>query len=168
MTNLTERLDKHLQNVKESWYKDLYDKEPSFVPVEEIYKELITSPKYRKFKISTNNFELTDKDASWYSMGGFGHSRAPEQKIIEWSTPKFTKSLPYGDYKVYLGFNDVAAPIENLKYVLRLEIPLDKNHHKFGTNSFHIHPKSRDSIKSIADEVFGLVLKYTEMAIIGE
>ena len=161
--NLTERLDKHLQNVRESWYKGLYKEEPSFISLEELYKELTTSSKYRKFKISNNSFELTDKNASWNTM--FGSSRNEDERIIEWSTPKWADSLRYGNYKVYLGFKDITVPIEDLRSQLRLEVTT-KGGKDFGTDSFTIYPSDKDSIQTVANKVFELVLKYTKMAII--
>ena len=161
MKNLSERLDKHLHNIKESkWYRDLYKEDPAFIPLEELYKELIRS-KYHKFKIGTNKFELTDKNASGYIMKGFGSSKDPDQRVIEWSTPKWTKSLRYGNYKVYLGFKDITVPIDDLKYQLRFEMT-DLDGHDLGTDSFIIYPKDTDSIEGIADKVFDLVLKYTK------
>ena len=159
---LSERLNKHLQNIRESWYKDLYKEDPSFIPLEELYKELTTSSRYRKFKISTNSFELTDKNASWNTM--FGSSRNEDERIIEWSTPKWVDSLRYGNYKVYLGFKDITTPIEDLRSQLRLEVTT-KDGKDFGTNSFIIYSSDKDSIQSVANKVFELVLKYIKEAI---
>lgn len=164
MTNLTERLEKHINKLneynvyKDEYYTNKFYEPDDIIPIGTVYEEMINNSKFKKFKVKLLDFSMTDKDASWYSMKGFGHTRDDRQKIIEWSSPHIKQGYTK-QYKVYLGFKDCTEPIEDIKFNLRLEM-MDNKNHLFGTDSFPINPKGIEDPGVIADKVFNYVIKH--------